>query len=266
MKFSKYNLLQVASAGLLFGSPVWAQGHSANATPSARLTTGTAKSAAKVSTSSRGVGGPAVRSGHQATAIHLSTIPENQEGFAASPNSLVLDVISGVPGLGFDFPHLAAINGVLHGNSSPRFGKNGHHGGGSFIPVFFGGYPYYSDDAGYDQSEAAPEQQTQPQPQIIIIQQPAPASRDADTASNMASDYTAENAQQAAVAVPDVGDFILVRRDGRILFASIFSIVGAQLQYVTPEGIRHSLAMSDLDPVATQQMNEARGTTVRIQN
>ena len=85
-------------------------------------------------------------------------------------------------------------------------------------------------------------------------------------ASNMANDSTAENAQQAAVAVPDVGDFILVRRDGRILFASIFSIVGAQLQYVTPEGIRHSLAMSDLDPVATEQMNEARGTTVRIQN
>jgi hypothetical protein len=266
MMFSKYNLLKVALAGLLVGSPVRAQIHSTNATPSVRLTTGTPKSTAKASTGSRGMAGPAVRSGQQANAIHLSTIQENPGGFAASPNSFDLEVLSGVPGLGFDFPHLAAINGALHGNSSPRFGPNGHHGGGSFIPVYFGGYPYYSDDAGYDQTEAAPVQQTQPQPQIIVIQQPAPAPRDADMGSNLANDSTAENAQQAAESVPDVGDFILVRRDGRILFASIFSIVGAQLQYVTPEGIRHSLAMSDLDPVATQQMNEARGTTVRIQN
>jgi hypothetical protein len=66
--------------------------------------------------------------------------------------------------------------------------------------------------------------------------------------------------------IPDVGDFILVRRDGRIVFASVFSVVGSQLQYVTPEGIRHSIAMSDLDADATQQMNEARGTTVQIHN
>ena len=57
-----------------------------------------------------------------------------------------------------------------------------------------------------------------------------------------------------------------VRRDGRILFASVFSVVGTELQYVTPEGIRHTLAMSDLDANATQHMNEARGTTVQIHN
>jgi hypothetical protein len=63
-----------------------------------------------------------------------------------------------------------------------------------------------------------------------------------------------------------VGDFILVRRDGRILFASIFSVDGAQLQYVTPEGIRRTMTLSDLDINATQQLNEARGTTVQIHN
>jgi hypothetical protein len=66
--------------------------------------------------------------------------------------------------------------------------------------------------------------------------------------------------------VPDVGDFILVRQDGRILFASVFSVVGTQMQYVTPEGIRHTLPLTDLDANATQQMNEARGTTVQISN
>jgi hypothetical protein len=68
------------------------------------------------------------------------------------------------------------------------------------------------------------------------------------------------------VPIRDVGDFILVRRDGRVLFASVFSVVGTQLQYVTPEGIRRTLEISDLDGDATQQMNEARGTTVEFHN
>jgi hypothetical protein len=50
------------------------------------------------------------------------------------------------------------------------------------------------------------------------------------------------------------------------LFASVFSVVGSQLQYVTPEGIRRTLPISELDAGATQQMNEARGTTVQIHN
>jgi hypothetical protein len=177
-----------------------------------------------------------------------------------------LDAFSGVPGLGFDFPHLAAISGGLHGSSPIRFGHDGHHREGSFIPIFFGGYPYYADDTGYDQPEQPSEQQPQPQPQIIVIQQPVPAQQAADSASNAVSDSAPEVAAQAALPARDVGDFILVRRDGRILFASIFSVVGAQLLYVTPEGIRHSIAMSDLDADATQQMNEARGTTVQIHN
>ena len=49
-------------------------------------------------------------------------------------------------------------------------------------------------------------------------------------------------------------------------FASAFSIVGDQLRYVTPEGIRHSVPMAEMDPDATQQMNEARGTTVQLHN
>jgi hypothetical protein len=38
------------------------------------------------------------------------------------------------------------------------------------------------------------------------------------------------------------------------------------LQYVTPEGIRRTLAIADLDAAATQQINEARGTTLQFQN
>jgi hypothetical protein len=181
-------------------------------------------------------------------------------------DSFSLDTNSGVPGLGFDFPHLAAISGGLHGSSSFRFGHEGHHRQGSFVPIFFGEYPYYSEDTGYDQPEQQTDQQPQPQPQIIVIQQPVPARQVADSLSNVANDTAPEIAAQSGLAVHDVGDFILVRRDGRILFASVFSVVGSQLQYVTPEGIRHTVAVSDIDADATQQMNEARGTTVQIHN
>jgi len=71
-------------------------------------------------------------------------------------------------------------------------------------------------------------------------------------------------APETAPPPRDVGEFVLVRRDGRVLFASMFMVAGTQLTYVTPEGIRRALPIADLDADATEQMNEARGTTVQI--
>jgi hypothetical protein len=161
---------------------------------------------------------------------------------------------NGVPGLGFDYPHLAAVGGGLSNNSRNRSGRGRNFGQGSYVPILFGGYPYYYDSLDYDQ----PQQQ---QPQVAVDQQPVPA----DTPQQDA--YPAnESAAASAEPVRDVGEFILVQRDGRVLFASAFSVVGAQLRYVTPEGIRHTVPMSDLDADATQQMNEARGTTIQLRN
>jgi hypothetical protein len=185
--------------------------------------------------------------------------------FASNQNLSGFEQLSGVPGLGFDFPHLAAISGGLASRSHSRFVHDGHRGRGSFVPILFGGYPYYYDDAGYDQPEPETVPQSQSQPQIIVIQQPVSGQQGADAGNDLES-ASAPAAEQPTLPIRDVGDFILVRQDGRILFASVFSIVGAQLQYVTPEGIRHTLAVSDLDADATQQMNEARGTTVQIRN
>jgi hypothetical protein len=163
--------------------------------------------------------------------------------------------------LGFDYVHLAAISGALH-NGSFRFGHHEHNGGGSFVPIWFGGYPFYYDESGYEQ----PPQQAEPQPQIIVIQQPAAAQPAADSSSEAESPAPATSAPQISEPVRDVGEFILVRRDGRILFASMFSVAGEQLLYVTPEGMRRTIPVAELDADATQQMNEARGTTVQIHN
>ena len=220
---------------------------------------------ARASATSASPAATRLQSNQQASVIQISPTGRIIQGFGLDSNSFSFDGFSGVPGLGFDFPHLAAISGALR-NNSLHFGHDGHRGQGSFVPILFGGYPYAYDDLGYDQQDQQTVQQAPPQPQIIVIQQPVPAQQSADSRGDTGALSSSESDFQPAAPIRDVGDFILVRRDGRVLFASVFSVVGVQLQYVTPEGIRHTLAISDLDADATQQMNEARGTTVQIHN
>jgi hypothetical protein len=169
---------------------------------------------------------------------------------------------NGVPGLGFDYTHLAAVSGPTRNGSRNHFGRTGNFGQASYVPIFFGGYPYYYDSLDFDQPQ--PVEQTQQQPQVIVIQQPVAATQQ-DAAIGSDSTQASSNPTPPA-PVPDVGNFVLIRRDGRVLFASAFSVVRTQLEYISPEGIRHSVPMAEMDADATQQMNEARGTMVRLQN
>jgi hypothetical protein len=260
---SKLYLFAAALVAGLICSPAGAQVR--NETPSVRRPSTHAKPAARASGTAALATQSALQSSQLANVIQVSPSGRITSAFAPTANSFSFDSFSGVPGLGFDFPHLAAISRAP-GNNSHHFGHNGLRGQESIVPIFFGGYPYYSDDLGVDQQDQQAVQPAQPQPQIIVIQQPVPAQQSPDSGNDSGNVSASQSESEAAASIPDVGDFILVRRDGRILFASVFSIVGAQLQYVTPEGIRHSLAMADLDSDATQQMNEARGTTVQIHN
>lgn len=195
----------------------------------------------------------------QATVIQIS--PNGRVTSSADPlaNSFSFSDEIGVPGLGFDYVHLAAVSGNFRFNP-PGFGRGERREHNNFVtPIFFGGFPYYSDFPDY--------QQVQQQPQVIVIQQPAPAVT-AQQAAPPTQELNKDVGIPAAAPAParEVGEFILVRRDGRVLFASAFSVIGAQLQYVTPEGIRRTLPMAELDAVATQDMNEARGTTLQFHN
>jgi hypothetical protein len=64
--------------------------------------------------------------------------------------------------------------------------------------------------------------------------------------------------------VGDVGEFVFLRRDGRVLFASAFSISEGQVFYVTPEGIRHTISVAQLDADGTRRMNNELGSEVDI--
>ena len=202
--------------------------------------------------------------------------PSGRGSFSFSPNAYATTYGStvGMPSLGFNYSHPVAIGGGRGNGRSQNRGREGYRNGAVFVPRLYGGYPYYyCDDLDdwYDDScasdpsqaqtqvQAQPQEQVQQQPQVIVVQQPVPmAPPPYDSAA-----YTPPPAPEPA---HDVGEFVLVRRDGRILFASAFSVTGTQLTYVTLEGIRRTISLADLDADATQQMNEARGTTVQIHN
>jgi len=254
-------------AGFLACSVAQAQTRGgSSATVPAHMAPAPAVSAARAS----GFSTPPVRSGvrpsGQAAVIQVlpsGRVLSSADGFANLQN---FSDRNAVPGLGFDYVHLAAVSGNFRGNP-PAFGRGGHHRGdrGFITPVLFGGYPFYSDLGDYQDYQQ--EQPQQPQPQVIVIQQPVPAAAVQQPAAS-AQGMSTDSAQAAPSVAPvrEVGEFILVRRDGRILFASVFSVNGSQVQYVTPEGIRHTLPLSELDTGATQEMNEARGTTLQFHN
>jgi hypothetical protein len=199
----------------------------------------------------------------QVTVVQVAPNGQQTSITGTFPNAVNFEGVNDVPGLGFDYPHLAAISGNFPFNPPIERGEFGGRGGlNSFTPVFFNETPYLSDLVGPYSG-----QQGQQQPQIIVIQQPAPAAV-AQSTNPVQQPSTTTPSTPPAVTSPvrDVGEFILVRRDGRILFASAFSVSDGQLRYVTPEGIRHTVPVTELDAGATRQMNEALGATVQLHN
>jgi len=181
-----------------------------------------------------------------------------------------------VPRVGFDYPHSAAISGNFPFN--PPFENNGIRiNDNSFVPIFFtenAGFSDFIDPEVIQQVERQFQQQGQQPPQIIVIQQPAPVVgaqpsspvKQAPVSSAISSTMSPSASEATAVPVRDVGEFILIRRDGRVLFASVFYVSGGQLHYVTPEGTRHTVSLAELDSNATHQMNDALGTAIQIHN
>jgi len=272
---SKLQLFGAVLSGFLACAVAGAQARSGSS-PAGR-TPEHAGTPARAPAASTGAAVTVIPANRQARVVQVPANARMVSGFASDGRSFNFDT-SGSPGLGFDFPHLAAVGGASQRDSF-RGRHHSHSNQGTFVPVFWGGfpyysYPYYSDDTVYDQGERQPPQQyaqqPAPQPQIIVIQQPVPAQQQgvgaADSGIGAAGRDSSIPDSQAAAPVRDVGDFILVRRDGRVLFASLFSVVGNQVLYVTPEGVRRTLAVSDVDSDATREMNEARGTTVQIHN
>jgi hypothetical protein len=165
------------------------------------------------------------------------------------PNGTVFS--QDVPGLGFDFPHLAAVH---PGRDHDRFRDRGF--AGAFFPLFGGGgyyMPLFPDD-----TEEAP---------------PAEAQH-ADTgqleSQRLYERTRPEEPQQSFAPAPppapqqESDQFVFVRRDGTLFFAVAYTWENGTLRYITREGISHTVAGSTLDLNATQQFNEQRGLNFRL--
>jgi hypothetical protein len=169
-----------------------------------------------------------------------------------------------VPGLGFDYPHLAAISGNIPGVRRNRMGEFGQ-GGGFITPIFFGGFGGYgyADTLGYPPVQQEPQVIVLQQPTpVVVFQQVPPAPQASDNVANP-NRVTPEKPVPPA-PVRDVGEFVLIRRDGRVLFAAGYTLIGTNLRYITPEGIQHTLPLAELDVTATRAMNEARGSVFTL--
>ena len=162
--------------------------------------------------------------------------------------------IRGVPGLGFDFQHLAAIE-------QPFRDRFGHIREGLFFtPLFFDALPlYYPYDTEYPYESGIPDYYTgaAQQPQFVIPP-PQPTPPPAETSPR------ATEPQTPAPPPPELGQLILVLRDGRVLLAVAFTTNHGQLTYITQEGTRRTFPISELDKDATRQMNDANGTSVSL--
>ncbi len=163
-----------------------------------------------------------------------------------------------VPGLGFDYTHLAAVNSNLDVRAlidpvtqqeialALRI-RGSSVGASPFLFSPFGGSPIVMETP-----IAAPQPES-PAPAPIIVVAP-PAAQPAPQAQSATPEQP----------LPDPGEFILVQRDGRLLFAVAFTGEPGRLIYVTKEGLRRSISLDYLDIDATLRMNEERGTSIQL--
>lgn len=186
-------------------------------------------------------------------------------GFTGSGLTLQ-QLLDPVPPPGFDYQYLSAIDSDLAvkalidpvtewrvAEAERTLRATGGFAGSSFYLLDGGGYylPEQSDEV--DQSQQ-PQASQQPQPQIIVLQQAPPAQPAAEPASEAAP----------AQPVPDVGQFILVLHNGTRIQAVAFTNSNGEIVYITADGNRRTIALSDLDSATTVRVNEERGTPLEL--
>jgi hypothetical protein len=163
-----------------------------------------------------------------------------------------------VPGLGFDYAHLAAVTRNLRVSDISVLSTAQRLAlarsltpvvpfGGAFIPT---------------PAQVIVVQQ----PPVVVVQQSAMPEDELGPVARTRPAQQRETVEPARAPEPlhDAGEFVLVQRDGRLVFAVAFFAEGDQLTYITREGVRRALPLAELDIETTRRMNEERGTTIHL--
>jgi hypothetical protein len=188
----------------------------------------------------------------------ISVFPSGNNGFIF-PGATSFDLgqlLNNVPGLGFNYEFLDAMNQNLGERAfidpvtqqdlavAERLSQFGGNGFAGFFPFFGSGY------------YAGPAEEEQQQPPVIIEQQPAPPAEEQEASSVAPAEEPAP--------LPDIGEFVLVLHNGDKIKAVAFTRQNDQIVYITKDGVRNSFPAVDLDAAATQQINQQRGTPLRL--
>ena len=174
----------------------------------------------------------------------VSTAPRHIRQNVAN---LDTDFGDAVPGLGFDFVHLAAVhpNGFRH----RRFSSVG-----GFFPFFSGGFvmpsiPTVEEEVAGDEAEDVVEQAPRRVVHVIEAQQ---------------AQGSGSNQPAFQGSTQPSEEYVFVRRDGTVFFAVAYSWENGALRYITSKGTRGTMTREALDLGATQQFNEQRGLSFHL--
>ncbi len=193
--------------------------------------------------------GPIVRAGQPLSTV---TIP-------SATVSTLLDGSFPVPGFGFDYTHHAAVTRDLgiraiidpatqHQLALARAIRRE-------TPIFPTVLPIVINTNVNQIFITTP-------PPVVIVQQPAMVEIPVERVERQ--EAVRIEAPPTPQPVAELGELVLIRKDGRVFFAVAYSVVNGRLVYVTREGLRRSFPLAELDADATLQMNEERGTSLRL--
>jgi hypothetical protein len=151
-----------------------------------------------------------------------------------------------VPGLGFDFAHLAAVNG-----------NRGHRRFAGMNSFGFSGFLLSSPPVIVEEGQPV---ENQP-----VIEEIAAANgaEGEDVRGSERRNFSGAALAEAPAPQHDAAEYVFVRRDGGLVFAVAYSWDHGTLRYITREGLRGSVMQGALDMEATQQFNEQRGVDFR---
>ena len=190
--------------------------------------------------------------------LFVSSNP-NSDGIAGSQVTLS-QILNPVPGLGFDYSNLAAINRDLAVRAvidpitqqelalSERLLQE--------TPTTPISFPFFGTES---QPVVMLEQQP---PQVIVVQQPELQAKQMATEASASSGQVAAAAQQQPL--PNVGDFVLVLNDGTQIHAVAFTRQSDRIVYITADGMRRSFPIDNFDVAATRRFNNERGTPLQL--
>lgn len=169
-------------------------------------------------------------------------------------------LVGAFPTNGFTFQHQNAINGDLALKAAIDPATQFRVAEASRLSCgAIGTGGFFVWDGGYGMQEAAAEEPAEPAaapaPQVIVLQEPQPAQ-----AAHEVVPAVPAHVEEDAPPLRDEGQFVLVMRDGSQLQAVAFMRSAESIIYITPDGMRHSVSLADVDSQATIRVNGERGT------